>query len=92
VLVQNGVGTPGLGASARDDLVGAGMVYINGGNAEEFGQPTTQVIIGDATAESQQVGAEVAQALGVPPTAVVVSEDGQNVADVVVILGADFQP
>ena len=40
VLVQNGVGTPGLGASARDRLVGAGMVYINGGNAEQFDQPT----------------------------------------------------
>ena len=92
VLVQNGVGTPGLGASARDRLVGAGMVYINGGNAEQFDQPTTLVIVEDATTESLSLGATIAEALGVPSTSVQVAEDGQNVADVVVILGADFQP
>jgi hypothetical protein len=92
VLVQNGAGTPGLGASARDRLVGAGMVYINGGNAEQFGLEQTLVIVADASTESLALGAEVAQALGVPETAVQVAEDGQNVADVVVILGADFVP
>lgn len=92
VLVQNGAGTPGLGASARDRLVGAGMVYINGGNAEQFGLEETLVIVADASTESLALGAEVAQALGVPATAVQVAEDGQNVADVVVILGADFAP
>jgi hypothetical protein len=92
VLVQNGVGTPGLGASARDRLVGAGMVYINGGNAEQFDQPTTLVIVEDASTESVALGEKVAEALGVPATAVQVAEDGQNVADVVVILGADFEP
>jgi hypothetical protein len=92
VLVQNGVGTPGLGASARDRLVGAGMVYINGGNAEQFEQPQTLVIVEDATTESLALGQKVAEALGVPTTAVQVAADGQNVADVVVILGADFVP
>jgi LytR cell envelope-related transcriptional attenuator/LytR_cpsA_psr family len=92
VLVQNGVGTPGLGASARDRLVGAGMVYINGGNAEQFDQPATLVIVEDASTASVELGEKVAEALGVPATAVQVAEDGQNVADVVVILGADFAP
>jgi hypothetical protein len=91
VLVQNGVGTPGLGAAARDALVAAGMVYINGGNAEEFGRPATLVIVEDSSAASQQLGEEVADALGVPRTAVAIAEEGQNVADVVVILGVDFQ-
>lgn len=90
VLVQNGVGTPGLGAEARDRLVDAGMVYINGGNAEEFGRLQTLVIVEDATAEARELGEQVAEALGVPTTAVVVAEEGQNVADVVVVLGADF--
>ena len=90
VLVQNGAGTPGLGASARDRLVGAGMVYINGGNAEQFGLEETLVIVADASTEALALGAEVAEALGVPASAVQVAEDGQNVADVVVILGADF--
>ncbi|HEX6887586.1 MAG TPA: LCP family protein [Candidatus Nanopelagicales bacterium] len=92
ILVQNGVGTPGLGASARDKLAGAGMVYINGGNAEQFGQPATQVLVPDATTASRALGAEVAEALGVPATAVQVAQEGQNVADAVVVLGADFQP
>lgn len=92
VLVQNGVGTPGLGAEARDRLVSAGMVYINGGNAEEFGRLATLVIVEDASAAAQELGGEVAEALGVPATSVVVAEEGQNVADVVVVLGADFLP
>lgn len=92
VLVQNGVGTPGLGASARDRLVAAGMVFINGGNADQFGTARTQVIVKDSTAESQELGERVATALDVPQSAVSVAEDGQNVADVVVVLGADFEP
>jgi hypothetical protein len=92
VLVQNGVGTPGLGASARDKLVAAGMVYINGGNAEEFGRPTTLIIVEDDSASAQRLGEEVAEALGVPDTAVAIADEGQNVADVVVILGVDFEP
>lgn len=92
VLVQNGVGTPGLGASARDRLVDAGMVYINGGNAEQFDTARTLVIVEDATAESLAMGEQVAQALGVPTTSVQIAEDGQNVADVVVVLGEDFVP
>ncbi len=90
VLVQNGVGIPGLGAEARDKLVAAGMVYINGGNAEEFGTPTTVVIVPDASASAQKLGEDVAAALGVPATAVAIAAEGQNVADVVVILGVDF--
>ena len=90
VLVQNGVGTPGLGAGARDRLVGAGMVYINGGNAEQFGLEQTLVIVADDTSASLALGEQVAEALGVPATAVQIAEDGQNVADVVVVLGADF--
>ena len=92
VLVQNGIGTPGLGADARDKLVGAGMVFINGGNAESFGHEQTQVIIPDTSTQARTLGTEVAEALGVPQSAVVVADEGQNVADVVVVLGADFQP
>lgn len=92
VLVQNGVGTPGLGAGARDKLVGAGMVYINGGNAEQFGQELTAVVVADESAEALALGEDVAEALGVPATAVQVAGSGQNVADAVVVLGADFEP
>ncbi len=92
VLVRNGAGTPGLGASARDRLVADGMVYINGGNADEFGQATTQVIVADSTTASLALGERVVTALEVPDADVQVAESGQNVADVVVVLGADFEP
>ncbi|MGB7982485.1 MAG: LCP family protein [Candidatus Nanopelagicales bacterium] len=92
VLVRNGVGTPGLGASARDRLVAAGMVYVNGGNADEFGQVTTQVIVADSTMASLALGEQVVSALEVQDAVVQVADSGQNVADVVVVLGADFEP
>jgi hypothetical protein len=92
VLVQNGVGTPGLGAVARDKLVDAGMVFINGGNAETFGRSATVVLVPDAGAQSLELGSDVAEALGVPASSVAVAEEGQNVADAVVVLGSDFEP
>ncbi len=92
VLVQNGVGTPGLGASARDRLVSAEMVYVNGGNAAQFGQERTLVIVSDDSPASVEVGQMVAEALDVPATSVQVAEEGQNVADVVVVLGEDYEP
>jgi anionic cell wall polymer biosynthesis LytR-Cps2A-Psr (LCP) family protein len=92
VLVQNGVGSPGLNAQAREELVGAGFTYVNGGNAAEFGKATTEIVLPDATAESLQWGADIAEALGVPASAVAVADSGQSVADVIVVLGSDFEP
>lgn len=90
VLVRNGVGTPGLGATARDRLVNAGLVYINGGNADNFNHATTSVLVCDDTAVARELGGKIAQALQVPESAVQVATSGQNVADAVVVLGADF--
>jgi anionic cell wall polymer biosynthesis LytR-Cps2A-Psr (LCP) family protein len=92
VLVQNGVGTPGLNAAARQLLVGAGFSYVNGGNAPKFGQVKTVIVVPDGSAESLQWGADIATALRVPPTAVSVAAQPQSIADVIVVLGADFTP
>ena len=92
VLVQNGVGTPGLNAAARQLLVGAGFSYVNGGNAPKFGQAKTAIVVPDGSAESLQWGADIATALKVPPTAVSVAAETQSIADVIVVLGADFTP
>lgn len=92
VLVQNGVGTPGLASAARSRLVAAGLAYVNGGNAAHFGFPRSYVLILDATAASRRQGAAVAKALGLPAADVAVTDQGQSVADVVVVLGADFKP
>lgn len=91
VLVLNGVGTPGLGESVRAKLAPAGFVFVGSRNAPEFGYPTTQVLVPEATAEAQALGERVAEALGVPPTSVMTQEFG-TVADVVVLVGADFVP
>jgi hypothetical protein len=90
VLVQNGVGAPGLGEQARNLLVEAGFRYVGGGNAETLGRPTTVVAIGSDDAGSRELGADVAAALGLGPEVVAVGQDAPTLADVVVVLGSDF--
>ncbi len=92
VLVQNGVGSPGLNAAARQLLVDAGFTYVNGGNAGQFGLASTAIEVPDSSAASLKWGSDIATALKVPQTAVQVATTGQNVADVIVVLGADFKP
>ncbi len=92
VLVQNGVGTPGLVDKARTKLVKAGFRFVNGNNAPEFGQKKSAVLIPDSTPASVQRGAGVAAALGLPASSVGVSGQGQTVAEVIVVLGKDFKP
>jgi hypothetical protein len=92
VLVQNGVGTPGLVDKARTRLVAGGFRFVNGGNAPQFGVAKTIVYIADSTDASQQSGAKVAAALRVPAASVTGTSQGQTVADVIVILGRDFRP
>ena len=91
VLVLNGVGTPGLGEAVRNKIVPAGFVFVDSRNAPAFGVEQTQVFVSQATPEAQALGERVAKALGVPPTSVVTQDFG-TVADVVVLVGADFRP
>lgn len=92
VLVENGVGSPGLVERAREKLVAAGFRFVNGGNAAEFSDEPSSVIVPDGTEESVERGQRVAAALGLPETAIATSDRGQTVADVIVILGPDFRP
>lgn len=92
VLVENAVGTPGLLDAARSRLVARGLVFRDGGNASRFGLAASAVLVPDATPQSSAEGRRVAAALGLPAGAVQVSGRGQTVADVVVLLGADFRP
>jgi hypothetical protein len=91
VLVLNGVGTPGLGEQVRAKLAPAGFVFVGSRNAPQFGYATTQVLVPEATPEAQALGERVAEAIGVPASSVVTQEFG-TVADVVVLVGADFRP
>lgn len=91
VRIYNGVGTPQLAERVRARLVAAGLVYLPGGNAPRFGVARTEIQVGDATPEALARGARVAQVLGVPVSAVHASRP-TPVADVVVVVGADFVP
>lgn len=92
VLVQNGVGTPGLGETTRKRLIAAGLTYVNGGNAAQFGYAKSVVLIPDASAQSRREGTDVATALRLPASSLRIAAQGQTIADVVVIVGADYKP
>ncbi|MCU1621194.1 MAG: cell envelope-related transcriptional attenuator [Frankiales bacterium] len=91
VLVLNGVGTPGLGDKVRAKLVPAGFVFIGSRNAPHFGFANTIVLVPTATEQSLAVGRSVAKALGVPGDSVQTTDEIGTIADVVVIVGADFK-
>lgn len=89
VLVLNGVGTPGIGEKVRARLVPAGLVFVGSRNNSFLGVTKTSVLIRDATPQSQAIGDRVATALGVPLDSVQTADIG-SIADVVVVVGADF--
>lgn len=90
-LVLNGVGTPGLGEAVRKKLVPAGFVFVGARNAPSFGLAKTQVLVRNQTPEGAALGARAAKALGLPSSAVAAQDFG-TVADVIVVVGADFAP
>ena len=90
VLVLNGVGTPGIGEKVREKLVPAGLVFVASRNNASFGVTKTRVLVKEATPQAQALGERVAKALGVPLDSVQTAEIG-TIADVVVVVGADFR-
>jgi LCP family protein required for cell wall assembly len=91
VLVLNGVGTPGIGEKVRARLVPAGFVFVASRNNPSFGVTKTRVLVKEATPAAQAVGEKVARALRVPLDSVQTAEIG-SIADIVVVVGADFKP
>jgi anionic cell wall polymer biosynthesis LytR-Cps2A-Psr (LCP) family protein len=89
VLVLNGVGTPGIGEKVRGRIVPAGFVFVASRNNSSFGVEKTKVLVKEATPEAQAVGEKVAKALGIPADSVETAEIGA-IADIVVVVGADF--
>ena len=93
VYVQNQVGTPGLGETARSRLVAAGFVYVQGQNTADMPNataPSVVLILGPTSAQIDQ-GDAVARSLGLPISDVRVATDGFTVADVLVKLGVDYK-
>jgi hypothetical protein len=90
VLVQNGIGTPGLGDRARAMLVSKGFIFRTGGNASSFSDAPSVVLIPDASDASRADGNAVALMLGLPLADVELDPSPTTIADVKVILGSDF--
>ncbi|MDP9434573.1 MAG: LCP family protein [Actinomycetota bacterium] len=90
VLVLNGVGTPGLGERVRARLVPRGFVFVGSRNAARFGYDRSQVLVPERSGEALELGNRVAEALGLPPDSVRSTDRLGSVADVVVLVGADF--
>ncbi len=93
VLVENQVGTPGIGETTRTKLIDAGFVYMQGQNAPNMPDPTSPsvVLIFGTTSADIAKGDSVAKALGLPTSDVKVGQR-VTVADVVVLVGADYRP
>lgn len=91
VLIQNGVGTPGLVGTACTRLVAAGFRVVGTGNASNFGFKTSKVLVFSSSIPAAQMGDRVARAIHVSQNDVAVSDQPQSVADVIVILGKDYR-
>ena len=76
--------------SAR--LSPAGFDIVSSRNAKDFNFTQSLVLIFKATDEEIARGQRVAELLRLPPSAVRVSPLTQSVADVIVIIGADYRP
>ncbi|MFN8076088.1 MAG: LCP family protein [Kineosporiaceae bacterium] len=91
VRLQNGVGVAGLNDAARDRLVAAGIKVEASGNAPQFGQPVTRVLVASDSAADQATGRRIAAALGLPKARIAVDPLGSGVVDALVVLGQDFR-
>jgi len=91
VLIQNGVGTPGLVGPACQRLTAAGYTVVGSGNANSFDFNQSKVLVFDNSVASAELGNRVAATLRLSGNDVAVSNEGQNVADVIVILGKDYK-
>jgi len=91
VIIQNGVGAPGLTASAQRRLSAAGFDIVKTGNANRFDYARSVVLVKDASAAATALGTSVARALGLSPTLIRVNSQRNTVTDVIVILGADYK-
>jgi hypothetical protein len=70
--------------AATDSLISAGFTVVEAGR---WPRGETMIVIPDADPGSVSRGAEVAEALGVPRSAIRIVGGGQPVADVLVLLG-----
>jgi hypothetical protein len=72
-------------------LLPAGYGFAGSGNAANFNYAKSQIIVYDTGVAGAKLGDDIARRLRLPYSDVVASTQGQNVADVIVILGRDYR-
>lgn len=88
VEIRNGVGTAGLAGEVAARVIPAGARVVLSGNAAEFGLEHTFVVVRDAAFADE--ARRFIEALGVGDLRR--SDDLVGAADVVIIVGGDFEP
>jgi hypothetical protein len=88
VAIYNGVGTPGVAGKAAQQLIRRGYRVVDSKNADNFGYAKTRILLYHGT-QADAVG--VQEALG-GVGEIFVQSAPQNVADIIVIVGADYVP
>jgi hypothetical protein len=91
VLVVNGVGTPGLGETVRNRIVPAGFTFVGSRNETPFGRAKTVVVVFDSEAATVARARALARAMGLAGAPIQVSDRGQSIADLMVVVGKDFR-
>lgn len=91
VLVLNGVGTPGLGGSVANKLRASPYRVVGTRNKQGFGVAQSVVVVFDTSEPSLEKARDVARRLGLAPESVRIGTQNQSVADVIVVIGADYK-
>lgn len=87
VIVYNGSGIPGIAGVAAQELIRGGFRVVDTKNADNFDYATTQIVVQNGD-ESTAEG--ITDILGVGE--VTLQPADQQVADVIIIIGADYAP
>jgi hypothetical protein len=87
VIVYNGVGTPGVAGAAARQLIRAGFRVVDSKNADRFDYKTSRILLYHGTKADAD---RVRDTLGVGEVAV--ESQAQDVADIILIVGADYVP
>ncbi len=87
VIVYNGSGVPGIAGQASQVLIRSGFRVVDTKNADSFDYTETQIIVESGDPAD---GERAREALGVGT--VVEQPSEQQVADIIIIIGSDFEP
>lgn len=87
VIVYNGVGAPGIAGLAAQQLITGGMRVVDTKNADRFDYESTLIVVQDGDLSQ---GERVKSVIGVGE--IVDQPSEQDVADVIVIIGHDYEP